>query len=452
MSLIDKTTYEEASSIAIESIMAGMSLSESEKRKLMKEMARENAKEEKPRRMAEQRNHSMLQALLAGKVKPVLTYKDPEHTPLSFNVLEHKALMYQWSEEIDYDPLEAKLQHLSAWMRDIYCGDFNAFMNHIDGLSMEEVEKKLKLRESMMFRSAIFHVVLGAQRVDAAVKSGIVSKGHIRVLQKILNLGAEVNTWDVSGKTPLHYATTREKTNKTQLLMTRIFLESGANPNFLNRFGDGPLNGCMETNDEESAKLLLDFGADPTIRNTDGMCPLVMANQTKSNMKALFTVQRKAKKEGKLVVQEKLKKCENCLFPAEKRCSGCCLVWYCSGECQKEHWKKHKESCKARRNGYLKLGMVVWQQMIFVFSSSSSNLVLRIRLPTSEDNPIILLLVNNKDMSMRGQVTDYKDPNGDIIKEAIKTKGHGGQYGFFNCILNGGELSVHPTVLPQADW
>ena len=25
-------------------------------------------------------------------------------------------------------------------------------------------------------------------------------------------------------------------------------------------------------------------------------------------------------------------------------------------------------------------------------------------------------------MSMRGQVTDYKDPNGDIIKEAIKTK------------------------------
>ena len=45
---------------------------------------------------------------------------------------------------------------------------------------MEEVEKKLKLRESMMFRSAIFHVVLGAQRVDAAVKSGIVSKGHIR--------------------------------------------------------------------------------------------------------------------------------------------------------------------------------------------------------------------------------------------------------------------------------
>ena len=44
----------------------------------------------------------------------------------------------------------------------------------------------------------------------------------LRVLQKILNLGAEVNTWDVSGKTPLHYATTREKTNKTQLLMTRL--------------------------------------------------------------------------------------------------------------------------------------------------------------------------------------------------------------------------------------
>ena len=32
----------------------------------MKEMARENAKEEKPRRMAEQRNHSMLQGIVPG--------------------------------------------------------------------------------------------------------------------------------------------------------------------------------------------------------------------------------------------------------------------------------------------------------------------------------------------------------------------------------------------------
>ena len=28
-----------------------------------------------------------------------------------------------------------------------------------------------------------------------------------------------------------------------------------------------------------------------------------------------------------------------------KKCSGCISVNYCSKECQKEHWKRHKEDC-----------------------------------------------------------------------------------------------------------
>jgi hypothetical protein len=28
------------------------------------------------------------------------------------------------------------------------------------------------------------------------------------------------------------------------------------------------------------------------------------------------------------------------------RCSGCRCVFYCGKECQKEHWKEHKEMCK----------------------------------------------------------------------------------------------------------
>lgn len=28
------------------------------------------------------------------------------------------------------------------------------------------------------------------------------------------------------------------------------------------------------------------------------------------------------------------------------RCSRCQVVWYCNAQCQKDHWKAHKEICK----------------------------------------------------------------------------------------------------------
>lgn len=39
--------------------------------------------------------------------------------------------------------------------------------------------------------------------------------------------------------------------------------------------------------------------------------------------------------------------CGNCSKPdCQKRCSCCKLVYYCSDECQKAHWKTHKHSCR----------------------------------------------------------------------------------------------------------
>lgn len=40
-------------------------------------------------------------------------------------------------------------------------------------------------------------------------------------------------------------------------------------------------------------------------------------------------------------------KCSNCFIPATQRCSRCKTVWYCSRECQIDHYKKeHKLTCK----------------------------------------------------------------------------------------------------------
>lgn len=38
--------------------------------------------------------------------------------------------------------------------------------------------------------------------------------------------------------------------------------------------------------------------------------------------------------------------CQVCAREASKKCSGCKKVYYCSVECQKAHWKTHKEVCK----------------------------------------------------------------------------------------------------------
>lgn len=38
--------------------------------------------------------------------------------------------------------------------------------------------------------------------------------------------------------------------------------------------------------------------------------------------------------------------CGQCSQPAEKKCSRCTTVFYCSRECQVKHWAVHKSSCK----------------------------------------------------------------------------------------------------------
>eukprot|EP00658_Telonema_sp_P-2_P040481 TRINITY_DN2894_c0_g1_i1.p1 TRINITY_DN2894_c0_g1~~TRINITY_DN2894_c0_g1_i1.p1 ORF type:complete len:123 (+),score=21.78 TRINITY_DN2894_c0_g1_i1:176-544(+) len=37
--------------------------------------------------------------------------------------------------------------------------------------------------------------------------------------------------------------------------------------------------------------------------------------------------------------------CAACALPATMRCSQCKLVWYCTREHQKTHWKLHRKTC-----------------------------------------------------------------------------------------------------------
>ena len=85
-----------------------------------------------------------------------------------------------------------------------------------------ELKRKLEMRESLMRRSAIFHVVLGAQQLGPNHPG--LSAGHINILARIIELGAWIDVLDVSGNSPLHYSTGScgKAPNKTQLAMARI--------------------------------------------------------------------------------------------------------------------------------------------------------------------------------------------------------------------------------------
>ncbi|KAK2727648.1 SET domain-containing protein SmydA-8-like [Artemia franciscana] len=41
-----------------------------------------------------------------------------------------------------------------------------------------------------------------------------------------------------------------------------------------------------------------------------------------------------------------MESCAACFKPATQKCSGCRVIYYCARECQKRHWKAHKDLCR----------------------------------------------------------------------------------------------------------
>lgn len=178
------------------------------------------------------------------------------------------------------------------------------------------------MRESLMRRSAIFHVCLGAAELNPEAQDKPQYE-YVKLLKTIIDLGARVNAQDVTGYSALHHL--MDKTHvKTVLTMTRVLLENGADPNLRNRFGFVPLRIGVNQGTPAAVKLLLEFGADPSIKDNDGSSPLQLSTQF-PEMQAIFTAfyKKEVKKERKVAKRTvDFKKCEGCKSPAEKRCTG----------------------------------------------------------------------------------------------------------------------------------
>ena len=249
--------------------------------------------------------------------------------------------------------LYGHLQYYSSFFIDMFFGNFTEFMVHINSLSSKDLKKQLKKREGYCQYSPIFAPILGLIMLDIEghsflssadkqslrlMYSGNNENKHLQILKKLLKLGADPNAHDIFGFTPLLHALYQADNDRIEEEMVAVLLRKGANPNCESIYGFRPLtmfiSNVFEQN-MESISLLLQYKATLTKKSD---VQKVRSQAESCGDKDLIVRIRKALPRDK-------DECERCARSAEKKCSACSMVYYCSQTCQKLDWKFHKLSC-----------------------------------------------------------------------------------------------------------
>jgi uncharacterized protein len=98
------------------------------------------------------------------------------------------------------------------------------------------------------------------------------------VVKVLIDRGADVNASEsLQGYTALHFAARDQKA-----ALVRTLLDAGAEPDPVDVFGDTPLwrSVMNSSGDLATTRLLIDGGADPSVRNRNGISPLSLARDT----------------------------------------------------------------------------------------------------------------------------------------------------------------------------
>jgi ankyrin repeat protein len=103
-----------------------------------------------------------------------------------------------------------------------------------------------------------------------------VSSDKMEIVDLLIENGADVDAQDNGGFAPLHFAA-----QDFRVAAAKSLLRKGAQVNLSDKYGNTPLwRAVFDSRGRgELIKLLLEFGADPLIKNKSGISPLDLANK-----------------------------------------------------------------------------------------------------------------------------------------------------------------------------
>ena len=88
-----------------------------------------------------------------------------------------------------------------------------------------------------------------------------------KIVHLLKSKGAVVDLRDNQGLTPLHFNISTFRIPRERVI--RALLQDGANPTTIDNFGDSVLHDAIEGTKVETASILLDHGADPSLGNAN---------------------------------------------------------------------------------------------------------------------------------------------------------------------------------------
>ena len=209
-------------------------------------------------------------------------------------------------------------------------------------IALGRAPKDMNQRQTGFRFSYISLVVSGYQRTMPSDRAKMGSD-HLGTLKLLLSLGADVNLGNIVGATPIHLASCILGVPD----VLRILLDHpGANPDTRDKYGQTALYDALKTNEVECAEMLLEAGADPTVRDAEGLSPRdLMIPPAASAVLHKYLRQRRGAPPA--VFESKI--CDQCSRSGQdvklQLCARCHRARYCSRDCQRAAWRAHRPSC-----------------------------------------------------------------------------------------------------------